>query len=135
MVSKANAVMPLPGWLKIVTAGQLIHMLSHNSNRHFLVDADASYRILPHQSSLPATGLRLCSLAGLSPVLAGEDALYSCAFRIRFFLEISSGQSSFPHQKLLAAPHMPDLTRWWPSGRRPSSSKLATGRKSSLRTA
>jgi hypothetical protein len=57
--------------LKVVTASQLIHMLGHNSNRHFLVDKGASYSILPHQSSLPTTGLKLFCPAG-QPI--SEDA-------------------------------------------------------------
>jgi hypothetical protein len=53
-----------PGRLNAVAAGQLIHMLDHISNRHFLVDTGASYRILPHCSSLPATGQKLFGPAG-----------------------------------------------------------------------
>jgi hypothetical protein len=53
-----------PGRLNAVAAGQLIHMLDHISNRRFLVDTGASYSILPHRSSLPATGQKLFGPAG-----------------------------------------------------------------------
>ncbi|MFN9908322.1 MAG: hypothetical protein ACK56F_19700, partial [bacterium] len=45
-----------PGRLNAVAAVQLIHMLDQVSNRRFLVDTGASYSILPHGSSLPASG-------------------------------------------------------------------------------
>jgi hypothetical protein len=53
-----------PGRLNAVAAGQLIHMLDQISNRRFLVDTGASYSILPHRSSLPATGPKLFGPAG-----------------------------------------------------------------------
>jgi hypothetical protein len=53
-----------PGRLNTVAAGQLIHMLDQISNRRFLVDTGASYSILPHRSSLPATGPKLFGPAG-----------------------------------------------------------------------
>jgi hypothetical protein len=53
-----------PGRLNAVAAGQLIHMLDQISNRRFLVDNGASYSILPHRSSLPATGPMLFGPAG-----------------------------------------------------------------------
>jgi hypothetical protein len=53
-----------PGWLNTVASGQLIHMLDQISNRRFLVDTGASYSILPHHSSLPASGQKLYGPAG-----------------------------------------------------------------------
>jgi hypothetical protein len=53
-----------PGRLNAVTARQQIHKLDQISNRRFLVDTSASYSILPHRSSLPATGLKLFGPAG-----------------------------------------------------------------------
>ncbi len=52
------------GRLNAVAAGQLIHMLNQIFNRRFLVDTAASYSILPHRSSLPATGPKLFGPAG-----------------------------------------------------------------------
>jgi hypothetical protein len=52
------------GRLNAIAAGQRIHMQDQISNRRFLVDISASYSILPHRSSLPATGLKLFGLAG-----------------------------------------------------------------------
>jgi hypothetical protein len=53
-----------PGRLNAVAAGQLIHKLDQVSNRGFLVDTRASYSILPHRSSLPASGPKLYGPAG-----------------------------------------------------------------------
>jgi hypothetical protein len=53
-----------PGWLNAVATGQLIHMLDQITNRRFLVDTGASYSILAHCSSLPATGPKLFGKAG-----------------------------------------------------------------------
>jgi hypothetical protein len=53
-----------PGRLNAVAAGQVIHMLDQITNRRFLVDTGASYSILPHRSSLPATGPKLFGPAG-----------------------------------------------------------------------
>ncbi len=62
-----------PGQLNAVAAGQLIHMLDQISNRRFLVDTGASYSILPHRSSLPASGPKLYGPAG-QPIPCGEIA-------------------------------------------------------------
>jgi hypothetical protein len=53
-----------PGRLNPVAAVQLIHMLDQISKRRFLVDTGASYIILPHRSSLPASGPKLFGPAG-----------------------------------------------------------------------
>jgi hypothetical protein len=53
-----------PGRLNTVAAGQLIHMQDQITNRRFLVDTSASYSIIPHRSSLPATGPKLFGPAG-----------------------------------------------------------------------
>jgi hypothetical protein len=53
-----------PGRLNALPTGQLIHMLDQIFNRRFLVDTGASYSILPHHSSLPATGPKLFGPAG-----------------------------------------------------------------------
>ncbi len=74
-----------PGQLNAVAAGQLIHMLDQISNRRFLVDTGASYSILPHRSSLPASG-RSCLARLVSLFLAGEIAWCNCDSRIRIFL-------------------------------------------------
>jgi hypothetical protein len=52
-----------PGWLNAVAAKQLIHMQDQITNRRFLVDTGASYGIIPHHSSLPATGPKLFGAA------------------------------------------------------------------------
>jgi hypothetical protein len=69
-LGQSNAGLTAPGWelggpglLNTITAGQLIHMLDQISNRRFLVDTGASYSILPHRPSLPATGHKLFGLA------------------------------------------------------------------------
>jgi hypothetical protein len=53
-----------PGQLNSVATGQQIHMQYQISNRRFLMDTSASYSILSHCSSLPATGLKLFGPAG-----------------------------------------------------------------------
>ena len=53
-----------PGRLNTVAAGRLIHMLDKISKRRFLLDTGASYSILPHRSSLPASGPKLFGPAG-----------------------------------------------------------------------
>jgi hypothetical protein len=52
------------GQLNAVAAGQLIHMQNQITNSHFLMDTGASYSIIPHRSSLPATGPKLFGPAG-----------------------------------------------------------------------
>ncbi len=70
-----------PGRLNAVTAGQLIHMLGQTSNRRFLVDTSASYSILPHCSSLPATGPKLIPCWGdLLMQLRFQDQDFSWKF-------------------------------------------------------
>jgi hypothetical protein len=45
--------------LAAVAAGSLIHIMDESSGSRFLVDTGASYSIVPHVSSAPATGPRL----------------------------------------------------------------------------
>ncbi len=73
-----------PGRLNAVAAGQLIHMLDQISNRRFLVDTGASYSILPHCSSLPASGLKLFCLAG-QPIPCWGDRLVQLRFQDQDF--------------------------------------------------
>jgi hypothetical protein len=74
-----------PGRLNAVAAGQLIHMLDQISKRRFLVDTGASYSILPHRSSLPASGPKLFGPAG-RPIPCWGDCLVQLKTRIRIFL-------------------------------------------------
>jgi hypothetical protein len=73
-----------PGRLNAVTAGQLIHMLDQISNRRFLVDTGASYSILPHHSSLPATGPKLFGPAG-QLIPSWGDRLVQLRFQDQYF--------------------------------------------------
>jgi hypothetical protein len=91
--------------LNVVTAGQLIHMLGHNSNRHFHMDAGASYSILPHQSSLPATGLKLFSLASKSISGWGGRLVQLRSHYQNFSWKFLLAKAALPYQKLLAAPY------------------------------
>jgi hypothetical protein len=114
--------------LKVVTASQLIHMLGHNSNRHFLVDAGSSYSILPHKSSFPATGLKLFNPAG-QPISGWGGRLVQLRFQDQnFSWKFLLAKVAFPIRSCWR-PHMTALTRWWTRGQRSSPSKLATGRK------
>jgi hypothetical protein len=77
-----------PGRLNAVAAGQLIHMLDQISNRCFLMDTGASYSILPHRSSLPASGPKVFGPAG-QPVPCWGDRLVQLpgsAFYWKFLL-------------------------------------------------
>jgi hypothetical protein len=69
-----------PGRLNAVAAGQLIHMLNQVSNRRFLVDTGASYSILPHRSSLPASGPKLYGPAG-QPIPCWGERLVQLRFQ------------------------------------------------------
>ena len=69
-----------PGRLNAVAAGQLIHMLDQVSNRRFLVDTGASYSILPHVSSLPASGPKLYGPAG-QPIPCWRERLVQLRFQ------------------------------------------------------
>ena len=69
-----------PGRLNAVAAGQLIHMLDQVSNRRFLVDTGASYSILPHVSSLPASGPKLYGPAG-QPIPCWGERLVQLRFQ------------------------------------------------------
>jgi hypothetical protein len=69
-----------PGRLNAVAAGQLIHMLDQVSNRRFLVDTGASYSILPHRSSLPASGPKLYGPAG-QPIPCWGERLVQLRFQ------------------------------------------------------
>ncbi len=71
-----------PGRLNAV--GQLIHMLDQISNRRFLVDTGASYSILPHRSSLPASGPKLYGPAG-QPIPCWGDRLVTLKFQDQDF--------------------------------------------------
>ncbi len=73
-----------PGWLNAVAAGQLIHMLDQVSKRRFLVDTGASYSILPHRSSLPASGPKLYGPAG-QPIPCWVDRLVTLKFQDQDF--------------------------------------------------
>ncbi len=73
-----------PGQLKAVVTGQLIHMLDQVSNRRFLVDTGASYSILPHRSSLPASGPKLFGPAG-QPIPCWGDRLVQLRFQDQNF--------------------------------------------------
>ncbi len=73
------------GRLNIDAAGQLIHMLDKISNRRFLVDSGASYSILPHRSSLPATGPKLFGPAG-QLIFCWGDRLVQLRFQDQDFL-------------------------------------------------
>ena len=73
-----------PGRLNAVAAGQLIHMLDQVSNRCFLVDTGASYSILPHRSSLPASGPKLFGPAG-QPIPCWGDRLVQLRFQDQDF--------------------------------------------------
>jgi hypothetical protein len=52
-----------PARLASVAAGLLVHIVDELSCKRFLVDTGASYSILPHRSSAPASGPRLFGLA------------------------------------------------------------------------
>ncbi len=69
-----------PGRLNAVAAGQLIHMLDQVSNRRFLVDTGASYSILPHRSSLPASGPKLYGPA-CQPITCWGERLVQLKFQ------------------------------------------------------
>ncbi len=69
-----------PGRLNAVAAGQLFHMLDQVSNRRFLVDTGASYSILPHRSSLPASGPKLYGPAG-QPIPCWGERLVQLRFQ------------------------------------------------------
>ena len=56
-----------PGRLNAVAPGFLVHVLDQNSGRRFLVDTGAAFSILPHFSSLPATGQGIVGPTG-SPI-------------------------------------------------------------------
>jgi hypothetical protein len=71
-----------PGRLNAVR--QLIHMLDQISNRRFLVNTGASYSILPHRSSLPASGPKLFGLAG-QPIPCWGDRLVQLKFQDQDF--------------------------------------------------
>ncbi len=73
-----------PGRLNAVAAGQLIHMLDQVSNRRFLVDTGASYSILPHLSSLLASGPKLYGPAG-QPIPYWGDRLVTLRFQDQDF--------------------------------------------------
>jgi hypothetical protein len=73
-----------PGRLNAVAAGQLIHMLDQISNRRFLVDTGASYSILPHCSSLPASGPKLYGPVG-QPIPCWGDRLVKLKFQDQDF--------------------------------------------------
>ncbi len=73
-----------PGRLNAVAAGQLIHVLDQVSNRRFLMDTGASYSILPHRSSLPASSLRLYGPAG-QPIPCWGDRLVTLRFQDQNF--------------------------------------------------
>ena len=73
-----------PGRLNAVADGQLINMLDQVSNRRFLVDTGASYSILPHVSSLPASGPKLYGPAG-QPIPCWGDRLVTLRFQDQDF--------------------------------------------------
>jgi hypothetical protein len=73
-----------PGRLNAVAAGQLIHMLDQISNRRFLVYTGASYSILPHRSSLPASGPKLYGPAG-QPIPCWGDRLVTLKYQDQDF--------------------------------------------------
>ncbi len=73
-----------PGQLNAVTARQLIHMLDQISNRRFLVNTGASYSILPHRFSLPASGPKLFGPAG-QPIPCWGDCLVQLKFQDQDF--------------------------------------------------
>jgi hypothetical protein len=59
-------------------------MLDQVSNRRFLVDTGASYSILPHRSSLPASGPKLYGPAG-QPIPCWGDRLVTLRFQDQDF--------------------------------------------------
>ncbi len=73
-----------PGRLNAIAAGQLIHMLDQISNRRFLLDTGAAYSILPHCSSLPASGPMLFGPAG-QPIPCWGDRLVQLKFQDQDF--------------------------------------------------
>ena len=86
-----------PWRLNPVATGQLIHMQNQITNRRFLTDTGASYSIIPHRSSLPATGPKLFGPAGqLIPLLERLPSEASIPGS-GFFLEISISRCSFPY--------------------------------------
>jgi hypothetical protein len=85
------------GLLNAVATRQLIHMQNQITNRRFLTDTGASYSIIPHRSSLPATGPKLFGPAGqLIPLLERLPSEASIPGS-GFFLEISISRCSFPY--------------------------------------
>ena len=69
-----------PAWLNAVAAGLLVHIEDQLTGRRFLVDTRASFSILPHQSSLPASGPKLEGPAGL-PITCWGEAMDGLKYR------------------------------------------------------
>jgi hypothetical protein len=86
-----------PGRLNAVAAGQLIHMQDQITNRCLLVNTGASYSIIPHHSSLPATGPKLFGMAG-QLIPCWGDRLMKLRFQDQdFSWKIFISRCSFPH--------------------------------------
>jgi len=50
-----------PGRLNAAASGMLAYLVDQRTSRHFLVDTGASYSLLPHRSTLLATGPRMAN--------------------------------------------------------------------------
>ena len=73
-----------PARLNAVAAGLLVHIMDQLTGRRFLVDTGASFSILPHQSSLPASGPKLEGPAGL-PITCWGDTEVQLKFSGQLF--------------------------------------------------
>jgi hypothetical protein len=60
------------GWLNAIAPGVLVHMVDQFSGRRFLVDTGAAFSIIPHSSSLPASGRGIVGPTGLPIKCWGE---------------------------------------------------------------
>jgi hypothetical protein len=62
----------IPGRLNAIAPGVLVHVVDLFSGRRFLVDTGAAFSIIPHSSSLPASGRGIVGPTGLPIKCWGE---------------------------------------------------------------
>jgi hypothetical protein len=62
----------IPGRLDAIAPGVLVHVVDQFSGRRFLVDTGAAFSIIPHSSSLPASGRGIVGPTGLPIKCWGE---------------------------------------------------------------